>query len=833
MESLLGSIWQDLRFAIRSLNKDHRFTLLAVLALSLGIGSVTVIFSAVYGVLIDTFPYAHFDRMVSFSIDEPGQRYGRELLTIPEFLDFRDQNHVFADMNSGTGDGPFLYRHNGQTTEWTVTRDSANGYEFLGVKPLLGRLITPNDTRPGAPPVFLMTYKVWKEQFDSDPTIVGKTFDLDGKLWTLVGIMPPRFRAGWSDIFTTFPLDRAAVAQDPSLAHAEVWPLGFLKPGVTVQQAAADLNTVAHNLAKVYPDRYPKEFRVTARSFRDRVVIMFEPILYPLLGAVLLLMLISCTNVANLLLSRATVREREIAVRAALGAGRWRLVRQLLVESFVLAAAGCIAGCLFAYLGIKELVPLIPYNNFPQESVIQLNWIVLAAAMALAILATVLCGLVPAIHAIAGSLQPRLTGAGKGSGGHGHGGLRSALVVAEVGLSIVLLIGAGLMMRTYFSMAHQKLGYNPKHIVVLEVDLPRGFYEKPEERQIFFDKAFSKLQTLPGTLVLAEAATPFGNFPISATVPGSAHPNAEEVGINMVSEDYFRIFDGRLLRGRWMSVEDVKERRTVVVVNESFAREYFPQGDPLGHKIDYPDYDQIQAQAAKAAGKPAGSKTAPPKTYFEIVGIVGDIRGIGLGVDLLSERSHPVTYVPSTTVPGGLGGMLILTAGDADRTVRDAEQAIWSLEPAARLSGDSGTLQKALQKYIYAQPQFEFVMLSTFAAVGLLLVVIGVYSVMAYNVALQTREIGIRMALGAQKADILRTVIRKGAALIGGGLVVGVFASWGATRFIRSLLFGLNPTDPWTFITVVVVIFAIGIAACFVPARHATKIDPLDALRYE
>jgi putative ABC transport system permease protein len=829
MEALLESLWQDVRFAVRSLNKDRRFTLLAVLALSLGIGSVTVIFSAVYGVLIDTFPYAHFDRMVSFSIDEPGQPGGREMLTIPEFLDFRGQNHVFVDMNAGTGDGPFLYRHNGQTTEWTVTRDSANGYEFLGVKPLLGRLITLDDAKPGAPPVFMMTYKLWKEQFDGDPTIVGKTFDLDDRLWTLVGVMPPRFRAGWSDIFTAFPLDRAAVAQDPSLAHAMVWPLGYLKPGVTVRQAAADLNTVAHNLAKVYPDRYPKEFRVTARSFRDRVVIMFEPILYPLLAAVLLLMLISCTNVANLLLSRATVRDREIAVRAALGAGRWRLIRQLLAESFLLAGVGCFAGCFFAYLGIRELVPLIPYDNFPQESVIQLNWTVLAAAMALAILATVLCGLAPAIHAIGGSLQPRLTGAGKGSGGHGHGGLRSALVVAEVGLSIVLLIGAGLMMRTYFSMAHRSLGYNPMRILSLRVDLPPGFYVKEGERQTFFDNALSKLQTMPGMLAVAEAATPFGSFEIPSTVPSSAQPGTENVGVNMVSEDFFRIFGAQLLRGRPMSLEDVKERRTIVIVNESFARKFFPQGDALGHKIDYPDFDQMQAQAAKAAGKPADANMTPSKTYFDIVGIVADIKGLGPQ----NDQPQPITYIPSTTVPAGLGGMLILTTADADRALRDVQQAIWSLEPQARFDSDAGSLRKALQKYIYAQPQFEFVMLSTFAAIGLLLVGIGVYSVMAYNVSLQTREIGIRMALGAQKIDIMRTVLRRGAALIFAGVLVGLFSSWGLTRLMSNLLSGVKPTDRWTFASVVVVILGIGLAACFFPAHRATKVDPLDALRYE
>jgi len=298
-------------------------------------------------VLIDTFPYAHYDRMVSFSMDEPGQSWGRETMTIPELLDFRDQNHVFADMEGGTGTDVH-YIHDDQTTQWSVTRGTANSYQFLGVKPLLGRLITPEDTKPGAPPVFMMTYQVWKNQFNGDPNILGKTFNLSGTFYTLIAIMPPRFRPGWTDIFTAFPMDRSEIVKDPTLKEAYVWPLGYLKPGVTIAQAAADLDIVAHRLAKVYPNDFPKQFRVSARSFQDRVTPMFTSVLYPLLGAVLLLFLIACTNVANLLLTRATAREREIAVRASLGASRWRLIHQLLVESFVLAAAGCAAGCALA-----------------------------------------------------------------------------------------------------------------------------------------------------------------------------------------------------------------------------------------------------------------------------------------------------------------------------------------------------------------------------------------------------------------------------------------------------------------------------------------------------
>lgn len=836
MEKLLGWVWQDLRFALHSLNKNRRFTLLAVLALALGIGSVTVIFSAVYGVLIDTFPYAHFDRMVSFSMDGPGQQgFGREVLTIPEFLDFRDQNNVFEDMEGGTS-AALHYIHGTQTTQWTVTRETANGYQFLGVKPLLGRLITPDDTKPGAPPVFMMTYKVWEDQFDRDPDILGKTFDLDGVLYTLVGIMPPRFRAGWTDIYTAFPMDRTRIASDPALKNAYVWPLGYLKPGATIPQAAADLDIVAHHIAKVFPEDFPKQFHVSARSFQARVIPMFTGILYPLLGAVLLLFLIACTNVSNLLLSRATARSREIAIRASLGATRSRLVRQLLVESFVMAVVGCAAGCLFAYLGIKELVPLIPYDNFPQESVVALNWIVLLAAMGLAVVATIVCGLVPAIHAVGGRLQPRLAASGLGaSAGRKQGKLRAALVIAEVALSIVLLTGAGLLLRTFFGMTHVRLGYNPKSVLALQIQFPPGIYDKPAQNKLFFDELLAGVRRLPGVLDASQVLFPNpGGFEVGIVIPSAAHSETPRAELNLVDQDYFQIFNYHLLRGRMFSAEDLGAQRKVVLVNEAFAGKFFPKGDSLGHKIDFPDYDQIQAQMQQQAQGTAAEQGAssPPKapaqTFFEVVGVVSDVRE-----SAMDRRDDPAAFLPCSVARPFSTAIVVSTTGSADRFSGAVAQQIWSINRDITLSDDRGSIQSRLQKYDYSQPEFEFVMLSTFAGVGLLLVIIGVYSVMAYNVSLQTREIGIRISLGAQRADVLRAVLRRGAVLIGSGLVAGLFLAWAVTRLIGNQLWNVKPTDPWTFGAVILIVLLVGFAACVGPARRATQVDPLAALREE
>ncbi|HUJ30691.1 MAG TPA: ABC transporter permease [Candidatus Acidoferrum sp.] len=833
MEKLLGWLSQDLRFAVRSLNKDRRFTLLAVLALALGIGSVTVIFSAVYGVVLDTFPYAHYDRMVSFSIDPIGQASGngREMLSIPEFLDFREQNHVFADMEGGTGIPALHWLHDGQTTQWTDTMETANGYQFLGVQPLLGRLITPDDTRPDAQPVFMMTYKVWTDQFQRDPHILGKLFDLNGTPYKLIAIMPPRFRPGWTDIFLAFPMDRNLISNDPNLKDAYVWPLGMLKPGVTIPQAAADLDLVAHRLAKVYPDGYPKQFRVTARSFQARVTPMFTHILPPLLGAVVLLLLIACTNVSNLLLSRATARDREIAVRTSLGASRWRLIRQLLVESFVLAALGCAAGCVFAYLGIKEFVPLIPYDSFPQESVIELNWIVLLAAMALAFVATILCGLVPAIQAVAGPLQPRLSGSGTGSAaGLRHGKLRSALVVAEIALAVVLLTGAGLMLRTFFAMTHQDLGYDPKTVLNVTLALPPGQYQKPAERLAFYQELERRLRNISGVLQVEEEGYGFGQVNVTGAV---SHSEPWQTAVSFTGPDEFQIYGQHLLQGRAFSAEDLFAQRKVAVVNEDFARNFLSANGWLGKELDFPDYDNYVRHLS--SGQPATASRAqtkpPDSNYFQIVGVVSDVL---LPIEM---RANPVAYIPWSALPDTVQQLAVHTVGNADRFSSAAAQQVWAMNRDIELgdsrSGTVGSEADTFAKYLYAEPEFEFVMVSTFGFVGLLLVMIGVYSVMAYNVSLQTREFGIRMALGAQRADVLRSVLGRGTILMGCGIAVGIFGAWGATRLIRNQLWHVKPTDPWTFAGAVLIVILTGALACFVPARRATKVDPLTALRYE
>jgi len=815
----LSWLWRDLRFGLRNLNKDRRFALLAILALALGIGATTVIFSAIDSILLEPFPYRDSGRLTRFFIHDVNRpdENGRGSLSLPEMMDFREQNKVFEDI-IGESDLDLLYTNREGTQLFDGALVTPNSFEFLGMKPILGREIISDDGRPGAPPVFVMSHRLWTKQFNQDPKIVGTTMILNGVPRTLVGIMPPRFLLGNDDIWIPITWSHADITNsETGNFRVRFWGLGRLKPGVSLQAAAADLDVVAQRLSKVYPKDYPEHFTVVTQTLADSVVRKFKYSLYTLMAAVGLLLLIACSNVANLLLARATAREREIAIRASMGASRGRLVRQLLVESFLLAAAGCVAGCLFAYGGLKAIVAEMPQGVVPAEAVIALKPAALWFALGVTILTTFLCGLAPAIHAVRGDLYPRLSGTGRGAGGGlRHGKLRAALVIFEVALSILLLVGAGLMMRSLFALTHVDLGFNPTNILSARVALPPGRYDTAQQKRLFFQQVLERIAALPGVVSAAETVSfpPYGAPSSEVTVPGKTHSDVWISEFDICSEGYFRALGLHLLRGRLLSEADIESTRLVVVINQMLARKFFKDEDPIGKTIKFKVLDIVP--------------DAPHDAYFEIIGIVGDVKNNGL-----QEAPMPEAFMPYTiTGVARSRAILVRTSTEPLSMVESVRKEVWGVDSNVAVT-ETGTIEGYLNRFSYSAPRFELVTLGIFAGIGLVLVVIGVFSVMAYSVSLQTHDIGIRMALGAQQENILRMVLLKGLRLIGAGIIVGLLASYGLTRFISSQIWGVSPTDPMTLAAVVLAIVAVGLAACLLPARRATQVDPLTALRYE
>jgi putative ABC transport system permease protein len=662
----------------------------------------------------------------------------------------------------------------------------------------------------------MMSYKLWQQQFNGNPKIVGTNFTLNGTARTLVGIMPPRFRWGWSEIWIPFPVDRGQVASDPELMKGSVWCVGRLKPGVSLKSAEADLDVVAHQLAKIYPENYPQQFTVTANRLTDRVVGPFKTLIYPLLGAVLMLLLIACSNVANLLLARATARESEIAIRASLGAGRGRLIQQFFVESFVLASAGCLAGCLLAYLGIKAVVPFIPYNVFPQEAVIELNARVLLFSLALTVVTTFLCGLAPAFHLLRGGLQSRLTSAGKTVNVvFRHGGWRAALVISEVALSMVLLIGTGLMVRTFFAITHIDLGFDPTHVLSARLALTAPAYQRKEKQDQFLQRVLESVGAIPGVTAAADSlsAPPYRGARSEITVPGRTHSETWSTTAEMVSEGYFRVLGLQTLRGRLFTNSDIDSARQVAVVNHAFAEKFLAGSDPIGQRMKLNALDEVP--------------DAPHNAYFEIIGVVNDQKNEGL-----LNRPLPEAFIPSTIVVVGERSLLVRSTLDPGTLLPAIRRAVWAIDPSVALA-NAGTLQGFLQRDSLANPQFEVITLSAFAGMGMPLVVIGIFSVMAYTVSLRTHEIGVRMAVGAEQGDVLNMVLKKGLTLIGAGVLLGLLASFSLTRYLANQVWGVSVRDPFTYAAVAFCLVAVGLASCFAPARRAAKVDPMVALRYE
>jgi putative ABC transport system permease protein len=813
-----GWIARDVRYAVRSLRADAGSVALAVLALSLGIGATTVIFSVVYSVLISAFPFEDSSRVVHFYVSTPTRPGRSAWYPAKEFVDYRAQTHVFSRVLGGAS-MEVLYNLENATYRVRGAILDPQALPTLGLRPVLGRDITDADGAAGAPPTFLMSDRMWKERFNRDPRVLGMTLKLNGTMRTLIAVTPPRFLLHGADVFfpaTITESSTEALIGGSTTEPLYVWTYGRLKPGVTLRQAAADIEVVAHNEARLYPDHYPPQFSVTVMSLADAyTAASLKEMVYILSGAVLMLLMIACSNVANLLLARATARETELALRVSLGASRARLMCQVLAESFVLAATGTAIGGLLAYVGIQWVKSAIPADALPAEMEIRFSSEALLATVGVTMLTTLLCGLAPALRAARGNLHARLTTTGKGVGlRSGHGTVRTLLVAVQVTLAIVLLVGAGLMMRTLFALQRIELGLDPKNVLVGRLAFPQNQRQTPAQRAQFLQQATQKLSTVPGVV----AVSPASGIPIEGgssspvAIPGTTPTAQWRAAIEFVGDGYFRALGLRLVRGRLLSSVDVENARKVVVVNRRFVHEFLADADPLGRTVTFPAVDR---------GGPPGQSTP-----FEIVGVIDDARNGGLQNDV-----RPQAFLPYTT-PGVMAGTIVMkTSLDPLSLQNSVRQQIWAVDQGVALM-NAMSLEDVLNRDSLAAPRFGVGLLSTFAAIGLILSAIGVFSVMAYTVSLQTHDIGIRMALGAEPRDVVRMVVLRGLRPIVAGAVAGVGASYALSHLMANQIYGVTATDPWTFAGVIVVLSTVAFAACVLPARRATKVDPLIALRY-
>jgi putative ABC transport system permease protein len=807
-------LWKDFAYAARGLRKQPGFAFVAILTLALGIGSATTIFSAIQNILLDPFPYTDARKVVAVQIHDtsnsrPG---GRTFYQTPEFLDLQEQSQVFSEVIGGTMED-VLWNSTDGMEQFTGGFVTPNTFQFLGVPAMIGRGIVPEDARAGAPPVFVMAYKMWVKRFNSDPAILGRTYNLNGTPATLVGIMPKRFTKLGADLWMARAMDRAdkKIARDYWMFQAK------LKPGITNGQARAELDVVVRRLAKVYPDNYPKSFSVEIVSWVDSLVGPFKKTLYTIAAAVTLLLLIACGNVANMLLARATAREKEMAIRSSLGAGRARLIGQLLSESLLLALGGAAVGCLFSYAGIKGLVALIPDGLIPREAEIRMNLPVLLFSLGTAMATALIFGLAPAFATAKKNLVEPLKDSGKGvSGGFRKGRLRNALVVAEVALSLVLLSGAGLLIRSFIRLQTVDLGFNPQNILVARLPFPRGQYESAADKQRFFRELLARLQRLPGVTAATETTSlpPYGGIRSDIDISGKTHVEKWQSVVQLVSEGYFPTLQLRLVRGRLINETEVNAGRKVAVINQKLVSQFLPNDEPIGKLIRLKMLESQPQGAVKDA-------------VFEVVGIVADAKNQGI-----QDPPLPEMFVPYTITGNFQRGILVRTSVPPLTLLKNVQSEIWTVDRNVALTF-SGSLEDFLKQFTYAEPRFGLVLMAVFAGVGLLLVALGVFSVIAYTVSRQTHEIGVRMALGAGRRDVLRMVFRMGGGLLATGVVLGLLGALAATRVMTAQLWGISPRDPLTLITVVAVVGIAGLAACYFPAQRATRVDPLIALRYE
>lgn len=809
----LEHLRRDLAYGLRTLGRAPAFTTVAILTLALGIGAVTIIYSVLRNVVLDPFPYSRSDLLVNVLLkDESGRIIRGPYFPAAEFLEYQEHTPAFEDV-VGTSVDAVHWTSEAGAVRLFIAWMTPNGFDFLGVPALFGRVFDAADARPGAPRVAVMNHRAWVRLFGAEPGVVGRTLTLQGEAVTVIGVMPPRFEWNIADLWLPAALDPGDDPRSPRGTRAFQ---AHLRRGVTTDEAEAQLAVVGARRALRYPDEHPPRSRYEVIKVIDWVVRDFRGVLYTLFGAVSLLLVMACCNVANMLLARATSREREIALRAAIGASRGRMVTQLLVESALLAAGGLLAGGLVAYGGVAALARFMPRQGVPWETQLRVDEPVLAFALIVSALATFGFGLYPAIQSARRGLAAGASIGGRSStADRGQTRLRGSLVVVQVALSIVLLLGAGLLMRTFVELVGVDLGYDSRNLLSADLAFPPAPEGLAADHRGFYRDLIDRVGRLPG-VVSAGAATgtaAFTGYDSPLEVPGMALPRAATL-VQFCSDRFLQTLGLRLLAGRHMSASEVQAGHHVAVVNATFAARYFAGADPIGREIRLPRLADLRPVPV-----------ADP--VFTIVGVVSDARNQDI-----REPPSPQVFLPNTLRASATPLLLVRTSGDPARLAGLLRREIKALDPQVALAEPSA-LDAVLARRFYARPRFSLLVLGIFACTGVLLVALGVYGVLSYTVSQQTREIAIRMALGGDRRHVARLVVGVGGRLIAAGTVIGAVASLLSNRLLTTQLWNTSPYDPVTFAAGLSVILLVGAIACWVPARRAVRIEPMVALRHE
>jgi putative ABC transport system permease protein len=809
--NLLADLLHDLRYAARLQRKNPAFTIIAVIALALGIGANTAIFSVVNTVLLRPLPYKDPERLVMVWEDATKHGYPRDTPAAANFVDWRDQSQVFEAM-AAIAEISFNLTGAGDPERFEGRRVSATLFPLLGVEPQIGRVFTAAEDQPGAERVVLLSYGLWQRRFGGDPNIVGKPLTLNGESYIVVGVMPASFQFPSSDDEAWVPI--AFTQQEASNRgrhYLEV--LARLKPGVSLAQAQSEMSTIATRLQQQYPEQNA-DLGAVVQPLHEHLVGDIKPALLILLGAVGLVLLIACANVANLLLARAAVRQKEIAVRVALGAKRRRLIRQFLTESILLSTLGGIVGLGIAYGGLFLLRAFIP-ENISQAREISIDFKVLAFTLIVSVLTGVIFGLAPAIQATRFNQMETLKEGGRDAATGGSGKrLRSLLVMSEVAISLVLLIGAGLLINSFLRLRNVDPGFRADNLLTMKIVLPEPKYAKFQRRAAFYTDLVQRVQSLAG--VRSAAVTT--NLPlyrqgnsISISIEGRpAPPPGQELIVvtRIISPAYFETMSIPLLKGRALTDQDTETSPNVVVISETMANRFWPGEDPIGKRI-------------------AAGRVRTPEDWIQVVGVVKDVRQFELTAD-----PKPQMYI-SYRQAGFFAPRDLVVKTDVDPASMAAtvRKAVWDIDKDQPVS-NIRTMEEILSESI-ARQRFSMLLLAIFAGVALVLAGVGIYGVMSYSVAQRTHEIGIRMALGAQTGAVLKLAVGYGMKLVIAGIVVGLIAAFALTRLMATLLFGVTATDPATFTLISLLLIAVAALASYIPARRATRVNPIIALRYE